>query len=261
MKTLMGKVAFITGAAKGNGAGIAKVMSEKGAQVILADIDPLVFETARAISPDAVAYQMDVSDWDGVAKVADQVIQRFGKLDILVNNAGIARLIPVEKMDDELRDFHYRVNVVGVWNCTKAFITHMMRARYGRIINMSSVTGPRVTDPGMMGYATSKAAVLGFTKAIAIDVASYGITANAILPGYILTPMVEHTAHETNPENPQAVIDGIAAGIPLGRLGTPEEIGYLAAFLASDEAAYITGSELLIDGGSTLPETSTVGRR
>lgn len=260
MSSLQGKAAFITGAAMGNGEGIARVMAQKGAAVVLADIDAKVFDTAASIGPNAHAYKVDVADYATIKEIADQVIAQFGKLDILVNNAGIARLIRIDSMDDELRDFHYHVNVVGVWNCTKAFIPHMIRARCGRIINMSSVTGPRVVDPGMMGYAMSKAAVLGFTKAIAIDVAKYNITANAILPGYILTPMVKHTARETNPENPQQVIDGIAAGVPLGRLGKTEEIGYLAAFLASDEAAYITGSEFLIDGGSTLPETGSVGR-
>lgn len=135
----------------------------------------------------------------------------------------------------------------------------MIDRRYGRIVNMSSVTGPRVSDPGMMAYGMTKGAVLAFTKTTAMDVARYGITANAIIPGYILTPMVRHSAEESDAEDPQSVIDGIAAGVPLGRLGDPKEIGYLAAFLASDEAAYITGTEVLIDGGSTLPETGAMG--
>jgi NAD(P)-dependent dehydrogenase (short-subunit alcohol dehydrogenase family) len=167
--------------------------------------------------------------------------------------------VDVKDMSDEILHFHWRVNVLGTWNCTKALIGHMIARRYGRIVNMSSVTGPRVSDPGMMAYGLSKGAVLAFTKATAMDVARYGITANAILPGYILTPMVRHSAEESNPANPQIVIDGIAAGIPMGRLGEPREIGYLAAFLASDEAAYITGGEFLIDGGNTLPETSAMG--
>ncbi|GHS99255.1 oxidoreductase UcpA [Synergistales bacterium] len=259
MGLLKEKIAFVTGAAMGNGEGIARVMAEKGATVILADINKeAVFETAKTIDG-AVAYQLDVSDSAKVKEVADDVIQKFGRLDILVNNAGIARMIKVDNMDDALRDLHWRVNVVGCWNCTKAFISHMIKRRYGRIVNMSSVTGPRVVDPGMMGYAISKAGILGFTKAIAIDVAKYGITSNAILPGYFLTPMVRHSAHETDPENPGRVLDGIAGKVPLGRFGDPKEIGYLAAFIASDEAAYITGTEFLIDGGSTLPETGTMG--
>ena len=154
-------------------------------------------------------------------------------------------MIPVNNMDDALRDLHYQVNMVGTWNCVKAFLPHMIERKYGRILNMSSVTGPRVVDPGMMGYAMSKGAISAFTKAIAMDVAKYGITSNAILPGYFLTPMVMHSAQETDPENPQRVLDGIAAGVPLGRFGKPEEIGYLAAFLASDEAAYFTGQEFV----------------
>lgn len=259
MPDLQGKIAFVTGAAMGNGEGIARVMAEKGATVVLADINEKIYETAASIGGKALAFKVDISDYEAVKRVADDVIGQFGRLDILVNNAGIARLIRVEEMSRELLDFHYRVNVVGCWNCTKAFIPRMIAQRYGRIVNMSSVTGCRVADPGMMGYGMSKAAVLGLTKATAIDVARYGITVNAILPGYILTPMVRHSAHETNPENPQAVIDAIAAGVPLGRMGEPREIGYLAAFLASDEAAYITGAEFLIDGGSTLPETGAMG--
>ncbi len=260
MGILIGKIAFVTGAAKGNGEGIARVFHAKGAVVILADVDPKVHEIAASLGTNAKGYEVDVSDSDAVDEVARSVLNEFGRLDILVNNAGIARLIRATEIRDELFDLHYRVNVLGVYHCTRSFLPAMMNQKYGRIINMSSVTGPRVADPGMMGYAMSKAAVLGFTKAIAIDTAAYNITANAILPGYIRTPMVEHTAHETNPNDPEQVISGIAAGIPMGRLGRPEEVGYLAAFLASDEAAYITGGEFLIDGGSTLPETTTVGR-
>ncbi len=259
MGTLSGKVAFITGAAMGNGEGIARVMAEKGATVILVDISDKVHETAKSIGEAAIACQVDITDYEAVKKAADGFIERFGHVDILVNNAGIARFIDVRNMDDELRDRHYKVNVVGVWNCTKALINHMIERRYGRIVNMSSVTGPRVSDPGMMAYGMTKGAVLAFTKTTAMDVARYGITANAIIPGYILTPMVRHSAEESNAKDPQSVIDGIAARVPIGRLGEPKEIGYLAAFLASDEAAYITGTEVLIDGALTLPETGAMG--
>ncbi|MDR1741773.1 MAG: SDR family oxidoreductase [Synergistaceae bacterium] len=258
MGTLDGKTAFVTGAAMGNGEGIAAVMAEKGASVIMADLNDSVFETAKKIGA-AAAYQTDVSDFAKVKEAACDAVRRFGKIDILVNNAGVARMIRVEDMSDELRDLHWRVNVVGCWNCVKAILPGMIERRYGRIVNMSSVTGPRVVDPGMMGYAISKAAIVGFTKAIAMDAARYGVTSNAILPGYFLTPMVMHSASETDPANPQRVLDGIARGVPLGRFGDPKEIGYLAAFLASDEAAYITGAEFVIDGGSTLPETGAMG--
>lgn len=259
MGTLDGKIAFVTGAAMGNGEGIARVMADKGATVVLADVNEKVYETAASIGENARACKADVSDYNSVKEAADMVIDRFGRLDILVNNAGIARMIVIENMDDALRDLHYKVNMVGCWNCVKAFIPYMIERKYGRIINMSSVTGPRVVDPGMMGYAMSKGAISAFTKAIAMDVAKYGITSNAILPGYFLTPMVMHSAAETDPDNPQRVLDGIAAGVPLGRFGKPEEIGYLAAFLASDEAAYFTGQEFVIDGGAGLPETNSMG--
>ena len=192
-------------------------------------------------------------------KAADDAIEKFGHVDILVNNAGVSRFINCRDMEDDLLEFQYQVNVKGVWNCTKAFINHMIDRRYGRIVNISSVTGPMVSDPGMMAYSLTKGACLAFTKATAMDLAKYGITANAIMPGYILTPMVRQEAYDTNPDDPQSVIDGIAVDVPLGHLGCPKDIGYAACYLASDEAAYVTGTSIIVDGGATLPETSSMG--
>lgn len=127
------------------------------------------------------------------------------------------------------------------------------------IVNLSSVTGTMVADTGEVAYATTKAAVLGFTKGLAAEVVDKGIRVNAILPGYIMTPMVEGIAKDSNKDNPNSVVDGIAKGIPMKRLGTIEELGEFAAFLASDEASYLTGQGYVIDGGSTLPETMSVG--
>ena len=135
----------------------------------------------------------------------------------------------------------------------------MKKQKYGRIVNLSSVTGPMVADSGEVAYATTKAALMGFTKALAIEVVEDNITVNAIQPGYIMTPMVEKIAKDSDSKNPQSVVDGIAEGIPMKRLGTIEELGYLALFLASDESSYITGQGFVIDGGSTLPETKSVG--
>ena len=135
----------------------------------------------------------------------------------------------------------------------------MIKNMYGKIVIMSSVTGPMVADEGETAYAITKAALWGFTKALAREVAKHGITVNAICPGYIHTPMVEQIARESNPENPASVIDGIVNAVPLGRLGNILEIGELAAFLASEESSYITGTQVVIDGGSTLPETVSVG--
>ena len=129
----------------------------------------------------------------------------------------------------------------------------------GSIVNLSSVTGPMVADSGEVAYATTKAALIGFTKSLAAELVEYNIRVNAIMPGYIMTPMVEGMANETDASNPQAVVAGIAKGIPMKRLGTIEELGELAAFLASNESSYITAQGIVIDGGSTLPETMTMG--
>ena len=262
MKKLSGKIAIVTGAAMGNGEGIARVMASHGAHVVLWDISDSVFETAKAMQREGFSTtpcKVDVTRFEDCRKAAEAVFQAHGRIDILCNNAGVARLASFLDMDDALRDFQFNVNIMGVWNSSKAVLPFMKEKKYGKIVNMSSVTGPMVVDEGMSAYATSKSAILGFTKALARDMAKYGINVNAICPGYILTPMVEHTAYESNPSDPQSVIAGIAAGIPLGRLGTPAEIGELAAFLASSEASYITGTQIVIDGGSTLPETMTVG--
>lgn len=254
MGKLAGKVAFITGGAMGNGEGIAAVMAREGAQVILADVSDKVFETAERFVEQGYqvfAAKMDVTKKDEVQAVAADMLAKFGKIDILVNNAGISKSCRFLDVTDELRDLHFDINIKGVWNCTQAILPNMIKQNYGRIVNLSSVTGPLVVDPGMTAYATTKAAVHGFTKALAREVAQYNITVNSIMPGYILTPLVQR--------HPQAALDGIAAGVPMGRLGTIEEIGNLAAFLASEEATYITGTSVVIDGGSTLPETRVLG--
>ncbi|MEE9520439.1 MAG: SDR family oxidoreductase, partial [Dehalococcoidales bacterium] len=179
----------------------------------------------------------------------------------LVNNAGVLKLVPLVDMPDEVRDRMIDVNIKGTFVVTKAVLPGMIKHKYGRIINLSSVTGPLVADIGETAYATTKAAIWGFTRALAIEVAKYGITVNAICPGMIDTDMVRDLAVETNPNDPQSVLKALARGIPMGRLGTIEELGELVAFLASDEARYITGTPILIDGGSTLPESGlfTIG--
>ena len=162
-------------------------------------------------------------------------------------------------MDDELRDYHFDINIIGTWNVTKAVLPNMIKNNYGSIINLSSVTGPMVADSGEVAYATTKAALLGFTKSLAREVVDNNIRVNAIMPGYIRTPMVDNMAKLSNPDNPEEVIDGIAGAIPMKRLGKIEELGELAAFLASSESSYITAQGIVIDGGSTLPETLTMG--
>lgn len=262
MVNLKDCVAIITGGARGNGYGMAEVLGECGANIILFDIDSTLGEAAKVLSLkgiNAKGYKVDITDKEQVAEGVKKVIEEFGKVDILINNAGIARLCKFEEMSEELRDLHFSINIEGAWNCTKAVIPYMLDKNYGRIVNISSVTGPMVCDSGFTAYATSKAALIGFTKSLAVEYANKGITVNAILPGYIYTPMVQKSAEESNPEDPASVIAGIASGIPMKRLGETRELGYLAAFLASKEASYITGTQNVFDGGSTLPETNSMG--
>lgn len=258
MGKLEGKVAIVTGAARGNGEGAARAMAREGATVVLTDILDLVHKTANSISDNgykAVSFKMDITKAAEVNSVVQKVIEQLGKIDILVNNAGVCYLVPFVDMTDELRDKTFDINLKGAFIVTKAVLPGMIERKYGRIINLSSVTGPLVADIGECAYAATKAAIWGFTRALALEVAKYGITVNALCPGMIDTDMVRNNAVLTNPKDPESVLKDLARGIPMGRLGTIEEVGELVAFLASDESKYITGTPILIDGGSTLPES------
>lgn len=264
MKKLDNKVALITGGAMGNGLGIAQVFLEHGASIIILDYSKELQNTVLELQnkygeSKVIGYQVDIRDNAKVNECINDAIDKCGHIDILVNNAGVCSLETFEKMTDELRDYHFDVNIKGTWNVTKAIIPFMKKNKESSIVNLSSVTGPMVADSGEVAYATTKAALVGFTKALAIELVDYNIRVNAILPGYILTPMVENMSKITNPDNPNSVIKGIADAIPMKRLGTIEELGELAAFLASNESSYITGHEFVIDGGSTLPETTSMG--
>lgn len=258
MGRLEGKVAIVTGAARGNGEGAARVMAREGATVVLTDILDLVNETAKSIRDNgykAVSFKMDVTKPSEVNQVVQGVLKQFGKVDILVNNAGGGILVPFVDMDDEVRDKTFDLNVKGVFIVTKAVLPNMIEQKYGRIVNISSVSGPLVADIGECAYAATKGALWGFTRALALEVAQDGITVNAICPGMIETPAVKRVAKETDPKDPDGVLKRLASGIPMGRLGTIEELGELVAFLASDESRYITGTPVIIDGGSTIPES------
>ena len=258
---LENKVAVVTGGAMGNGLGIVNVFLKYGAKVVILDYSEEITQTLQNLKnegKEVLGYKVDIRDKAMVNGVVQDIINRYGNIDILVNNAGVCRLETFEKMDDELRDFHFDINIKGTWNVTKACLPYM-KNRNASIINLSSVTGPLVADSGEVAYATTKSAVLGFTKSLAAELVTDNIRVNAIMPGYIRTPMVDGMAKETCPENPESVVDGIAAGIPMKRLGTIEELGELAAFLACDESSYITAQGIVIDGGSTLPETMTMG--
>ena len=232
MKKLEGKVAIVTGGAMGNGLGIVKVFLEYGASVAIFDYADCLDDTVAQLKekyPSSLisGYQVDIRDYKRVEASVGEVADNYHHIDILVN--------------------------------TKAVVPYMKENKESSIVNLSSVTGMMVADSGEVAYATTKAALVGFTKSLAVELVDSHIRVNAILPGYILTPMVEGMSKETNPENPETVIQGIASAIPMKRLGTIEELGELAAFLASRESSYITGHEFVIDGGSTLPETTSVG--
>lgn len=253
---------MVTGASMGIGEGIARVLAKNGACVVLAARSKRVEEIARELNTAgyrAMAVRMDVTKPAEIKQAVDAALIRFGRIDILVNNAGVVKLANFLDVSDEDRDYHFDINIKGVWNTTKAVLPYMIKQNYGKIVIMSSVTGPMVADEGETAYATTKAALWGFTKALAREMAKYRINVNAICPGYVLTPMAQGIAVESNANDPESVLQGIAAAVPLGRLATPEEVGDLAAFLSSDESSYITGTQVVIDGGSTLPETVSVG--
>ena len=257
-----GKVAVVTGGAMGNGLGAVSVLAKNKATVVIMDKSEKLANTLGDLTAkgyNVIGYNVDIADQRMVDAVVADIIKRYNKIDILVNNAGVAKLVKFVDMTDEIRDFHFDVNIKGTWNVTKAVVPYMLEKNYGKIVNLSSVTGPMVADSGEVAYATTKAALIGFTKSLAMELAENNITVNAVLPGYIMTPMVEGIARDTDQSNPESVIEGIAAGIPMKRLGTIEELGNLVAFLSSDLSNYITGTEIRIDGGSILPETKSVG--
>lgn len=264
MKKLEGKVCVITGASKGIGEGIAKVYAKYGAKLVLAARGPKVLELASELKSqgfEATGVQVDVSDFESCKKLAEITEKTYGKVDTLVCNAGICVLEDFLGDDDfKNRDMHIDINIKGVWNATKAILPSIVSNGGGAVVIMSSVTGDMVADPGEVAYATSKAALVGFTKSMAREVADKNIRMNAICPGYVLTPLVEGMAQQSDPEHPERAIKAIADAVPLKRLADPEEVGELAAFLGCKESSYITGTQIVIDGGSTLPETSSMGQ-
>ena len=259
---LDGKVAIVTGGAKGIGRGIVRVFLKYGATVVILDHSEQLKDTILEFNgkyPGKInGFVVDIRNQGILNACFQEITNTYGHVDVLVNNAGVCKLASFEEMSDELRDFHFDINIVGTWMVTHTFLP-LIKIQGGAIVNLSSVTGPMVADAGEVAYATSKAAVLGFTKSLAAELVKNNIRVNAICPGYVATPMVDGMAKESNSDNPELVIKGIADAIPMGRLADPEEIGELAAFLASQESSYITGQGIVIDGGSTLPETNSMG--
>ncbi len=246
--TLENRVALVTGASRGIGRAIALELAKRGAAVIInynssAQSAAEVVAQIEAEGGKAAAFQADVSDFEQAGKLVKFAIDTFGKLDILVNNAGITRdgLIMMMKEDDW--DAVLNTNLKSTFNCAKAAVRHMMRKRYGRIINIASVAG-QMGNPGQTNYSASKAGQIGFTKALAREVASRNVTVNAIAPGFVDTEILDALPKET--------LEAALKLVPLGRMGTPEEIAHAVAFLADERSAYITGQTLGVDGGMAM---------
>ena len=245
---LENRVAIVTGASRGIGRAVAFELAKHGAAVVInynssAKSAEEVVAQIEADGGKAAAFQADVSDFEQAGKLVKFAIDTFGNLDILVNNAGITRdgLIMMMKEDDW--DAVLDTNLKSTFNCAKAAVRHMMRKRYGRIINIASVAG-QMGNPGQTNYSASKAGQIGFTKALAREVASRNVTVNAIAPGFVDTEILDALPEET--------LEAALKLVPLGRMGTPEEIAYTVAFLADERAAYITGQALGVDGGMAM---------
>ncbi|MFC2056579.1 3-oxoacyl-[acyl-carrier-protein] reductase [Chloroflexota bacterium] len=239
------RVAIVTGSGRGIGKTIALKLAEVGATIVINDIGEAssvesVAEEIRTVNRESLAVLADVSLSSNVDRLVETVMTTYGRIDILVNNAGITRDHLLIRMSDEDWDKVLNINLKSVFLCTKAVIRHMMAQRWGRIINMASIVGI-VGNAGQANYAAAKAGIIGFTRTIAKEVASRGITVNAVAPGFIDTPMTQKLD--------EAWIQEIKKRIPLGYLGTPQDVAEAVAFLASEEARYITGHVLNVDGG------------
>jgi 3-oxoacyl-[acyl-carrier protein] reductase len=245
MFRLDGKVAVVTGGFRGLGRSIAEALGQAGAYVVAADVLPedVGQETVKAVAAvggKAELKRLDVTQAEQCDEVMREVHQRLGRLDIVINNAGISRDNLLLRVSDEDIQKTFAVNVVGAINCSRSAVRLMMRARTGRIINLSSVVAES-GNPGQSVYSASKAALIGLTKTLAREYASRGITVNAVAPGYIDTDMTRALPEQAKKQ--------IMEQVPLGRIGKPEDVAAAALFLCSDEASYVTGHVLRVNGG------------
>jgi len=246
--SLEGRVAVVTGASRGIGRAIAQVLAQRGADVVCGDrLEEQAHATAAAIATATgrrtSGCLVDVADAQSAKGFIECALENFGHVDILVNNAGTTRDNLIMRIDEADWDLVLDVNLKGVFNCCKAAIRPMMKQRYGRIVNISSVAGI-AGNAGQTNYAASKAGVIGFSKSLAKEVGSRNITVNVVAPGFVLTALTENL--------PQELKDTAIKATPLGRWAKQEEIAYAVAFLASDEAAFITGQVLSVDGGMVM---------
>ena len=242
------KIAIVTGASRGIGKAIAEELGSRGASVVVnyhssAEGAEEVVAAVEKSGGQAKAFQADVSNLQQAQELVKFAVEQFGGLQILVNNAGIIRDGFIMLMKEDDFDDVIRTNLKGTFNCSKAAVRHMMKKRYGRIINITSISG-QMGNPGQTNYSASKAGQVGFTKALAREVSTRNITVNAVAAGYIDTEIWEDTPEEAK--------EWLLGMIPLGRSGQPEEVAKAVAFLASDDAAYITGHVLAVDGGIVM---------
>jgi 3-oxoacyl-[acyl-carrier protein] reductase len=246
---LSGKVAIVTGSARGIGRAIALKLAEVGADIVVNDIAAAaesLESTAneiRALNRKALAVTADVSSTSDVNRMVDTAVNTFGHIDIMVNNAGVTRDQLLMRMTDEEWDTVMNIDLKSAFLCTRAVLRHMLKQRSGRIISIASVVGI-IGNASQTNYAAAKAGVIGFTRSVAKEVGSRGITANAIAPGFIETKMTE----QLDEKRKQAFLQRV----PLGVAGTPRDVAEAVAFLASEEAKYITGQVLNVDGGMVL---------
>lgn len=243
---LAGKVALVFGGAQGIGGGISRRFAEEGASVALADLQS---ETGGNLAREigGIFLSADISRPEDAQKAVAATVEHFGKIDIVVQNAGIFPWTLIEDTSPEEWDKVLGVNLSGCFFAAKAALPYMKEQRSGRIIFTSSITGPHVTSPGHGHYAASKAGINGFIRSAALEFARYGITVNGVEPGNILTEGMK--AHRS-PEFIKAMGDSV----PLGRLGTPRDVANAFLFLGSDDAEYVTGTTIVVDGGQLLPE-------
>jgi len=238
----------VTGGSRGSGRAVALELAARGAAVVvnyhksLEAADEVVKRIEEA-GGKAAAYQADVSDFRQAEALVKSAVERFGDLGILVNNAGITRDQLIMMMPESDWDAVMATNLKSTFNCSKAAVRHMMRKRYGRVINIASVAG-QMGNPGQTNYSASKAGQIGFTKALAREVASRNITVNAVAPGFIDTEILDAM--------PEGTLEAALKLVPLARKGTPEKVAFAVAFLASDQSAFITGQVLGVDGGMAM---------